>query len=91
MHVAEQVVHIPGETPADVFYHVEMTLDGMEDVREDWFVSRSPFGKGLGDVVCIDLSWTNPEGRQVDVDRFAPAHCVSAVELDFGIEIEVED
>ena len=79
-------VMLDGETPADLFYAVEDVLSGMENIAEDWMVYRAK--DGSGDTLIIDLDFVHPEGRQVDVDRFAPTHCMARAELDFGVELD---
>ena len=83
MHDYNHVI-LDGETPADLFYAVEDTLSGMEAIAEDWTIDRG----SQGDVLFIDVEYVNPEGRQVDVDRFAPTYCMARAELDFGVELD---
>ena len=83
MHESNHVF-LDGETPSDLFYAVEDALSGMEAIAEDWTIDRGP----QGDVLFIDVEYVNPEGRQVDVDRFAPTYCMARAELDFGIELD---
>jgi len=83
MHDYNHVI-LDGDTPSDLFYAVEDALSGMEDIAEDWTITRGAHG----DVLFIDVEYVNPEGRQVDVDRFAPTYCMARAELDFGIELD---
>jgi hypothetical protein len=72
------------DTPADAFEQMDEIRFFAQDLHESWVIDRSYLP---GDVVEVVMDYIDPEGRQLDVDRFAATHERVEFELDFGEEL----
>ena len=62
----ENATHYIAETPAEGFAYYDAALAWMENVSEDTRVERY----ADGDELILKAHYVNPEGEQLDVDRF---------------------